>query len=60
MAPTNDLGILFLGNNGVGTKRVRVLIGNHQLVGAGRNKRVSVPNGDQRSLGSHRSHGSEE
>ena len=45
MTPTNDLGILFFGNNGVRTKRVSVLIGNHQLNGAAKIKRVSVPKG---------------
>ena len=36
-----------------------VLVGNHQLIGAARIKRVSVPNGDHQALGSCRSHGSE-
>ena len=49
-----------LGNNGVRTKRASVLIGNHQLAGAAQIKRVSVPNGDHRVPGIHRSHGSEE
>ena len=35
------------------------LSGNHQLLGTAKIKRVSVPNGDHRVSGSHRSHGSE-
>ena len=36
-----------LGDHGIRTKRVSVLIGNHQLLGTAQ-KRVSVPNGDHR------------
>ena len=54
------LGHLHLGNDGVRTKRVSVLFGKHQLIGAARIQRVIVPNGDHRVLGRHYSHGSEE
>ena len=40
-----------LGDHGARTKRVSVLIGSHQLIGATRIKRVSVPNGDHRAPG---------
>ena len=49
-------GHLHLGNNGVRTKRVSVLVGKHQLIGTAQIKRVSVLNGDYRVPGSHRSH----
>ena len=49
-----------LGDNGVRTKRVSALFGNHQLIGTAQIKRESVPNGDHRAPGSHRSHGSED
>ena len=49
-----------LGNNGVRAKRVSVLTGKHQLIGAAQTHRVNDPNGDHRVPGSHRSDGSEE
>ena len=49
-----------LGNNGVRAKRVSVLTGKHQLIGAAQTHRVNDPNGDHRVPGSHRSNGSEE
>ena len=48
------------GKNGARTKRVSVLIGNHQPTGAAQTKRVSVLDCDHRVPGSRRSHGSEE
>ena len=41
-------GHLLLGDNGDRTKRVSVLIGDHQLIGAAQIKRVNDPNGDHR------------
>ena len=49
-----------LGYSGVRTKRVSVLIGNQQLIGATRIQRVNDPNGDHRVPGSHHSHGGDE
>ena len=49
-----------LGDAGDRTKRTGVLTGSHHLIGTARIKRVSVPNGDHRAPGTHRSHGSEE
>ena len=54
----NDLGIFC--KNGFRTKRLSVLIGNHQLIGAARIERAAVLKGDHRALGSHRSLDSEE
>ena len=62
MAATNDLGSrlhLHPGNSGARTKRVSVLMGNHQPIGAAQTKRVSVLDGDHQVPGSRRSHGSE-
>ena len=42
------------------TKRVSVLMGNHQPLGAAQTKRLRVLDGDHRVLGNRRSHGSEE
>ena len=47
------------GDGGARTKRVSVLIGNHQPIGATRTRRMSVLDGDCRVPGSRRSHGSE-
>ena len=48
------------GNSGARTKRMSVLIGNHQPTGAAQTKRVSVLDGDHRVPGSRLSHGNEE
>ena len=49
-------GHLHLGNTGVQTKRVSVLIGKHHLLGAAQFQRVNDSNGDHRVPGSHHSH----
>ena len=46
--------------NGARTRRVSILIGNHQPIGTAQIKRVSVVDCDRRVHGSHHSHGSEE
>ena len=48
------------GNTGVRMRRVCVLIGNHQLIGAAQIHRVNDPNGNHLFSGSHHSHGSDE
>ena len=54
------LGHLHLGNNGVRTKRVSILIGKHHLIGAAQIQRVTDPFGDHQVPGSHHSHDREE
>ena len=53
-------GHLHLGNTGVRTKRVSILIGKHHLIGAAQIQRVNDPNGDHQVPGSHLSHDREE
>ena len=51
---------LLPGKNGAQTKRVSVLIGNHQPIGVAQIRRVSVLDCDRRAHGSHHSYGSDE